>query len=119
MQRLPVIITLFLLIAACGISEISKAPLPVEEPILIAHRGASAYTPEHTILAYEAAKQAGATYIEIDLQMTKDGVLVAMHDEKVDRTTDGNGFVKEYTLEELKQLNAGQSFNRQMKHQTQ
>lgn len=112
MQRLPVILTLFLLIAACGVSEISKAPLPVEEPILIAHRGASAYTPEHTILAYEAAKQAGATYIEIDLQMTKDGVLVAMHDEKVDRTTDGNGFVKEYTLEELKQLNAGQSFNR-------
>ena len=43
--------------------------------------------------------------------MTKDGVLVAMHDEKVDRTTDGIGFVKEYTLEELKQLNAGEWFN--------
>src|SRR5438128_113484 len=107
MQRLHVILALFLIVAACGVSEINMEPFPVKEPIIIAHRGASAYTPEHTILAYEAAKQAGADYIEIDLQMTKDGVLVAMHDEKVDRTTDGTGFVKEYTLEELKQLNAG------------
>ncbi|MEI4771564.1 glycerophosphodiester phosphodiesterase family protein [Psychrobacillus sp. FJAT-51614] len=111
MQRLPIILALFLFIAACGVSEISMKPFPVEEPIIIAHRGASAYTPEHTILAYEAAKEAAATYIEIDLQMTKDGVLVAMHDEKVDRTTDGTGFVKEYTLDELKQLNAGKWFN--------
>ncbi|MFJ8238594.1 glycerophosphodiester phosphodiesterase [Bacillus tropicus] len=77
----------------------------------IAHRGASAYAPEHTIPAYKLGQQLKGDYIEIDLQMTKDGHLVAMHDETVNRTTNGTGLVKEHTLEELKQLNAGSSFN--------
>ncbi|MCU5473369.1 glycerophosphodiester phosphodiesterase [Bacillus paranthracis] len=77
----------------------------------IAHRGASAYAPEHTIPAYTLGQQLKADYIEIDLQMTKDGHLVAMHDETVNRTTNGTGLVKEHTLEELKQLKAGSSFN--------
>ncbi|MEJ7264933.1 glycerophosphodiester phosphodiesterase family protein, partial [Staphylococcus epidermidis] len=55
----------------------------------------------------------GASYIEIDLQMTKDGHLVAMHDETVDRTTNGTGRVDSYTLEELKKLDAGSKFNEQ------
>ena len=82
----------------------------------IAHRGASAYAPEHTIPAYTLGQQLKADYIEIDLQMTKDGHLVAMHDETVNRTTNGTGLVKEHTLEELKQLKAGSSFNE--KHPT-
>ncbi|MDF9557630.1 glycerophosphodiester phosphodiesterase [Bacillus tropicus] len=82
----------------------------------IAHRGASAYAPEHTIAAYKLGQQLKGDYIEIDLQMTKDGHLVAMHDETVNRTTNGTGLVKEHTLEELKQLNAGSSFNE--KHPT-
>lgn len=73
----------------------------------IAHRGASAYAPEHTIQAYTLGQQLKGDYIEIDLQMTKDGHLVAMHDETVNRTTNGTGLVKEHTLEEIKQLNAG------------
>ncbi|MEB9507020.1 glycerophosphodiester phosphodiesterase [Bacillus anthracis] len=82
----------------------------------IAHRGASAYAPEHTIPAYTLGQQLKADYIEIDLQMTKDGHLVAMHDETVNRTTNGTGLVKEHTLEELKQLKADSSFNE--KHPT-
>ncbi|WHY31709.1 glycerophosphodiester phosphodiesterase [Bacillus wiedmannii] len=77
----------------------------------IAHRGASAYAPEHTISAYKLGQQLKGDYIEIDLQMTKDGHLVAMHDETVNRTTNGTGLVKEHTLEEIKQLNAGSFFN--------
>ncbi|HFK1399446.1 glycerophosphodiester phosphodiesterase [Bacillus cereus] len=78
----------------------------------IAHRGASAYAPEHTIAAYKLGQQLKGDYIEIDLQMTKDGHLVAMHDETVNRTTNGTGLVKEHTLEELKQLNAGSTYNK-------
>ncbi|HDR7642555.1 glycerophosphodiester phosphodiesterase [Bacillus wiedmannii] len=77
----------------------------------IAHRGASAYAPEHTIAAYKLGQQLRGDYIEIDLQMTKDGHLVAMHDETVNRTTNGTGLVKEHTLEEIKQLNTGSFFN--------
>ena len=68
----------------------------------IAHRGASAYAPEHTIAAYTLGQQLKGDYIEIDLQMTKDGYLVAMHDETLNRTTNGTGLVKEHTLEEIK-----------------
>ncbi|HFJ9437645.1 glycerophosphodiester phosphodiesterase [Bacillus sp. 1813sda1] len=82
----------------------------------IAHRGASAYAPEHTIAAYSLGQRLKGDYIEIDLQMTKDGHLVAMHDETVKRTTNGTGLVKEHTLEEIKQLNAGSFFNK--KHPT-
>lgn len=64
----------------------------------IAHRGASAYAPEHTIAAYKLGKHLKGDYIEIDLQMTKDGHLVAMHDETVNRTTNGTGLVKEHTF---------------------
>ncbi|WP_071460891.1 glycerophosphodiester phosphodiesterase [Bacillus massilinigeriensis] len=80
--------------------------------LIIAHRGASGYAPEHTLESYKLAKKMGADYIEIDLQMTKDGELVAMHDEKVNRTTNGKGYVKDYTLKELKQLDAGSWFNK-------
>src|SRR5690606_5278599 len=52
----------------------------------VAHRGASGYAPEHTLLSYEEGEDLHGDYIEVDLQMTKDGVLIAMHDEKVDRT---------------------------------
>ncbi|MGI2327582.1 glycerophosphodiester phosphodiesterase [Planococcus sp. YIM B11945] len=78
--------------------------------LVIAHRGASAEAPENTIAAYKLSEKMGADYIEIDLQMTKDGELVAMHDSSVDRTTDGSGKVAELTLAEIKQLDAGSWF---------
>ncbi len=77
----------------------------------VAHRGASAYAPEHTIASYKLGDQMHGDYIEIDLQMTKDGTLIAMHDETLDRTTNGTGPVKDHTLKEIKQLDAGSWFN--------
>lgn len=77
----------------------------------ISHRGASGYAPEHTLPSYELGDQMGGDYIELDLQMTKDGELIAMHDETLDRTTNGTGQVKDHTLEEIKSLDAGSWFN--------
>ncbi|AQU78433.1 glycerophosphodiester phosphodiesterase [Planococcus faecalis] len=89
-----------------------QAPLLNPNKILnVAHRGASGYAPEHTLVSYELGEDLHGDYIEIDLQMTKDGVLIAMHDEKVDRTTNGTGYVKDMTLAEIKQLDAGSWFN--------
>lgn len=78
----------------------------------IAHRGASGHAPEHTMPAYRLGKEMNGDFIEIDLQMTKDGVLIVMHDEKIDRTTNGSGYVKDLTLAEIKKLDAGSWFNR-------
>ena len=70
-----------------------------------AHRGCSQRYPENTLLAFEKAIEIpGLTGIELDIQLTKDGQLVVIHDERVDRTTEGIGFVKDYTLSELKRL---------------
>lgn len=70
-----------------------------------AHRGCSQRYPENTVLAFEKALEIeGLEGIELDIQLTKDGRLVAIHDERVDRTTEGIGFVREYTLAELKKL---------------
>ncbi|WP_406589558.1 glycerophosphodiester phosphodiesterase [Bacillus atrophaeus] len=94
------------------VSAKSKGNLLSPERILtVAHRGASGYVPEHTILSYETAQKMKADYLELDLQMTKDGKLIVMHDEKLDRTTNGEGWVKDYTLAEIKQLDAGSWFN--------
>jgi len=70
-----------------------------------AHRGSSGFAPENTIPAFEIAKMLNVDGIELDVQMTKDGELVVIHDEKIDRTSDGSGWVKDYTLEELRQYN--------------
>lgn len=77
----------------------------------VSHRGASGYAPEHTLVSYEMGEKLKGDYIEIDLQMTKDGQLIAMHDETLDRTTNGTGRVKDYTLAQIKELDAGSSFN--------
>lgn len=70
-----------------------------------AHRGCSQMYPENTLLAFEkAAAIQNLTGIELDIQLTKDGELVVIHDERVDRTTEGIGYVRDYTLAELKRL---------------
>lgn len=70
-----------------------------------AHRGCSQRYPENTLIAFEkAAAIHDLTGIELDIQLTKDGQLVVIHDERVDRTTEGIGFVRDYTLSELKKL---------------
>jgi glycerophosphoryl diester phosphodiesterase len=79
--------------------------------INISHRGASGHAPEHTLQAYELGNIMNGDYIEIDLQMTKDGELIALHDETIDRTTEKKGLVKNLTLREIKKLDAGSWFN--------
>lgn len=73
---------------------------------IFAHRGYSAAYAENTMSSFLAAEKAGADGIELDTQLTKDGVVVVIHDEKVDRTTTGSGFVKDYSFKEIRKLNA-------------
>ncbi|EJP6472893.1 glycerophosphodiester phosphodiesterase [Clostridium botulinum] len=74
---------------------------------ILAHRGASAYAPENTMVAFKKAIDMNADGIELDVHLSKDGRIVIIHDEKVDRTTNGKGEVKDFTLDELKKLDAG------------
>jgi glycerophosphoryl diester phosphodiesterase len=74
---------------------------------IIAHRGASFFEPENTIKAIERAIKMGADFVEVDVRMSKNNRLVIMHDADINRTTDGKGLVKDYTLQELKRLEAG------------
>jgi glycerophosphoryl diester phosphodiesterase len=73
----------------------------------IAHRGFSELYPENTMLAFNMAADYGADMIELDVHMSRDGRLVVIHDDTVDRTSDGSGYVKELTLEELRELDFG------------
>jgi glycerophosphoryl diester phosphodiesterase len=73
----------------------------------VAHRGATGYAPENTIAGFDKAVDMKADYIEIDVQRSKDGELVIIHDTTVDRTTDGTGKVGELTFKELRSLDAG------------
>src|SRR5918993_3478657 len=109
---------------------IQQQTVPLARKILIAHRGASAYAPEHTIEAYTLALAQGAEFVEQDLAVTKDGVLVCIHDLTLDRTTNveevfpdrfsedssspapvRRWLVGDFTLAEIKQLDAGSWFD--------
>ena len=70
-----------------------------------AHRGASGYAPENTMEAFTLAVQMGADGVELDVHLTKDGQIVVIHDERIDRVSDGSGRVADYTLEELSGFN--------------
>jgi glycerophosphoryl diester phosphodiesterase len=108
---------------------------PTSRKILVAHRGASAYAPEHTLEAYELALRQGADFVEQDLQITQDGVLVCLHDLTLERTTNvkevfpkrfreerGSGslerrwYVSDFTLRELQRLDAGSWFGEKFKN---
>ncbi|MBK8368590.1 MAG: glycerophosphodiester phosphodiesterase [Bacteroidetes bacterium] len=75
-----------------------------QNPIIIAHRGASAYAPENTISAFEKAIEMGAVIIETDVHQTKDSVVVIMHDLSLDKTTNGEGLIKDISSSDFKQL---------------
>jgi glycerophosphoryl diester phosphodiesterase len=74
---------------------------------IIAHRGASGYAPENTMAAFVRAVDMGATEVETDVALTRDGHLLLFHDDTLERTTNGSGLPELYTLEELKRLDAG------------
>lgn len=82
-------------------------------PIIFAHRGASAYAPENTLAAFEIAIQQEADVIELDTKLSADGRVVVIHDQTLDRTTDGSGRVGDYTLASLQKLDAGSHFSNQ------
>ncbi|PKR78918.1 glycerophosphodiester phosphodiesterase [Halalkalibacillus sediminis] len=81
-------------------------------PKIFAHRGASRYAPENTFPAFELAYELGADGIELDVQLSKDQIPVIIHDENLRRTTNGSGFVQDYTFEELSQFDAGSWFSK-------
>ncbi len=81
--------------------------------LTIAHRGASAYAPENTRAAFDLAIEMGADVIETDIQLTRDGELVLIHDDLVDRTTDGKGPVADHDLADFQRLDAGAWFDSQ------
>lgn len=77
------------------------------KPLVIAHRGGAGLSPENTLYAFQKAVDLGVDVLEIDVRSTSDGVLVVLHDSKVDRTTSGTGNVNQMTFSEVKKLNAG------------
>ncbi len=82
-----------------------------DRPVVVAHRGASAVAPENTLVAYREALARGAEVAETDVFLTADGRVVAIHDETLDRTTDGTGLVSAHRLAELEGLDAGSWFD--------
>jgi glycerophosphoryl diester phosphodiesterase len=89
------------------------SPKFMRKPWVIAHRGASGHTPENTLVAFERAVQLGAGFIETDLHLTRDARFVAIHDATLERTTNGRGEVRDFTLAELRRLDAGMWYDRE------
>ena len=120
--KLAAVLTIVLVaFAAPAVQAAPQTQAMLDGPVLnIGHRGASTYAPEHTFAAYDLALEQGADYIEIDLQMTADGVLVALHDKTLNRTADApegvpeqycRGLVSKKTLEQIKMCDAGSWFS--------
>ena len=83
---------------------------PLRLPIVIGHRGAAGAAPENTLAGIRKARQLGATWIEFDVKLTKDGHAILFHDDYLERTTDGRGPVAATTLSEIRRLDAGSWF---------
>lgn len=79
--------------------------------LVFGHRGIKSFYPENTMISFQKAIEAGVDGIEIDINMTKDGYLVLIHDTSLDRTTNGTGLIKDMCLHELKKLDAGSHFS--------
>jgi len=77
------------------------------QPVIFAHRGASAYAPENTLSAFSLAFEQGAPAVEFDIKLTADRQVILLHDFTVDRTTNGTGPVKDFTFDALRELDAG------------
>ncbi|MBX3149297.1 hypothetical protein KF728_04000 [Candidatus Obscuribacterales bacterium] len=82
-----------------------------KRPLVIAHRGGKKWAPENTMAGFAKSLKAGADGVELDIHRCKSGELVVIHDETLDRTTDGKGFIKDKTWDELKTLSAGKWYS--------
>ena len=110
-RRVGVSILLFLLILLLTSALMPDAPSTkyyeaVRRPLVIAHQGGDGIWPGDTMFAFEKSVELGVDVLEMDAHITKDGQIVLMHDEEVDRTTNGIGLIEEMTLAELKELDA-------------
>jgi glycerophosphoryl diester phosphodiesterase len=83
----------------------------LSKPVVFAHRGAKNYAPENTLASFQKALEMGAQALELDITLTKDDEVVVIHDDTVDRTTDGKGAVNDLELAEIKKLDAGSWFS--------
>ncbi|WP_138756189.1 glycerophosphodiester phosphodiesterase [Paenibacillus sinopodophylli] len=98
---------ILLVLLGCATLIVSASnPNTPEGFLIIAHRGASGHEPENTMAAFEEAERLGSDFIEFDVQFSKDKELVVIHDDTVDRTTDHQGDVDDYTLDELERMDA-------------
>lgn len=86
-------------------------PALVFIPPVIAHRGAGQVAPENTLAAIKSVREQGVNWVELDVKITYDGVPILMHDETLERTTDGCGLVSEVSWEQLQKLDAGKRFD--------
>src|SRR5713101_2616754 len=82
-------------------------PAPQPVPLVIAHRGDSAHRPENTLVAFAAGLETGAAIVEFDVHLTRDGEVVVIHDDTLERTTDGQGKVNQMSLAEIRRFSAG------------
>ena len=113
MKLKPWQIVLIVIVAALGVGLLISHPAPahayyenIKRPLVIAHQGGDGLWPGDTMYAFEHAVDLGADVLEMDAHITKDGQIVLMHDEKVDRTTNGTGLIEDQTLAQLKELDA-------------
>ncbi|OGR89553.1 MAG: hypothetical protein A2992_03900 [Elusimicrobia bacterium RIFCSPLOWO2_01_FULL_59_12] len=91
---------------------------PHQSPcLIIGHRGAMGYAPENTIASFEEAIRRGADWIELDVQLSQDGELVVLHDTSVDRTTNGEGLVRDLSWKKIKTFDAGAWYDPEFAHQ--
>ncbi|KAB2338171.1 hypothetical protein F7731_00945 [Cytobacillus depressus] len=100
-----------------SISSILHYVQPIHPFTSIAHRGASFHAPENTLAAFQKAVDLGFDYIELDIRLSKDEQLVVLHDEDVRRTTNGKGAIGDFTVKELKMLDAGSWFSEDFKNE--
>lgn len=87
-----------------------KDCIHIDRPLVLAHRGGLGLAPEHSMIALDNAFKLGVDGFEIDIRLTKDEEIVLFHDDSIDRTSDGIGLIKDYTLNELKRFNFGYQF---------
>jgi len=102
-----------MLVACFIMSSTAHAQLKVT-----AHRGASGYAPENTLASVRKALEIGVDRVEVDVQQTKDGIVVCLHDKKLDRTTDGKGFIRKFNWSDIETLKANAGFESEFPEET-
>ncbi|MFZ3589900.1 glycerophosphodiester phosphodiesterase [Bacillus sp. DJP31] len=115
-SHMPFIIISFILVAILNVETYEKSMCKEQHLFnLIAHRGVSTIAPENTFASFNKAIELNYDMIELDIQLSREGEIVVIHDYSLERTTNGIGVVHDYTVEELKQFDAGYWFNKHFK----